>query len=183
MKAWRNYGGDIREIMVDVGIDGKVILPPDTTTDPRPQALPGHYTTVVGKEWVQIEIPEAVVSFDTKKQNKLKEVSAYREWLVDRPVEVSGTMFDGDEQARNRLTQALVMNTSLNHLPPFWVTKDNSSFPIATINDLKMIAAGVQQAFATRFYTCDTLRTEVSAATDDTQLQAVVIPTTTTTLG
>ena len=176
MKAYRNVAGDVREITVDVGLDGKAILPPDTTTDVRPEALPGHYVTVVGNVWVQIETTVYVESFESKKQRKIAEIAKYRNWLTEQPVEVAGVKFDADDQARSRLTQALVMFSNLEYLPPVWVTFDNSVHQLASIEDLKAIVTAVQNAFAARFYECSELRVTATAAEDEAALEAVVVP-------
>lgn len=176
MKAFRNVAGNVVEINVDIGLDGKPILPPDTTVDPRPEALPGHYVTVVGKEWVQIEIPQVFETLETKIGKKLEAIGKYRDWLTEQPVEVAGVEFDADDQARARLTQALVSHTALGYLPPAWIAFDNSPYPLATIDDLKAIVQGVQTAFATRFFECDSLRQAAKAAKTEQELDAVVIP-------
>lgn len=176
MKAYRNIAGTVREIQVDVGADGQPILPPDTTVDPRPEAAPGHYVTVVGSAWVQIEIPVQTESFDTKKAAVLARIAIYREWLLGQPVDVNGVMFDGDKDARDRLTQALVMFREINFLPPSWVAHDNSEVTLASDADLHTIAAKVAEAFSQRFYECNTLRAQVLAAEDDVALEAVAVP-------
>lgn len=176
MKAYRNVGGDVREIDVDVDLNSNPILPPDTTVDPRPEALPGHYVTVVGKSWVQIEIPVLVVSFETKKQQKLDEISQYSAWYQDEPLDINGVKFDADEKARSRLTQALVIHLTLGQVPPAWITFDNSRFPLAGIDDLKAISTAVHAAFQTRFFECDALRQAAIAAADDATLDAIVVP-------
>ena len=38
MKAFRNLAGNVVEIDIDLDLDGNPILPPDTTTDLRPEA-------------------------------------------------------------------------------------------------------------------------------------------------
>lgn len=176
MKAYRNVGGDVREIDVDVDLKGSPILPPDTTVDARPEALPGHYVTVVGKSWVQIEIPVAVVSFETKKQQKLNEISQYAAWYQDQPLDINGVKFDADEKARIRLSQALVIHLTLGQIPPAWITYDNAEFPLTTIDELKGISAAVHQAFQTRFFECNALRQAALVSTDDASLDAVVVP-------
>lgn len=176
MKAYRNVAGDVREISVDVGLDGQPILPPDTTVDARPEAQPGHYVTVVGKAWVQIETPVLFETFETKQNRKVQDIGKYRNWLTEQPVEISGVKFDADEQARSRLTQAMVMQGTLAYLPPVWVTFDNGLHPIAGVEDLTAIVAGVQTAFAERFYECSALRQAAVDAADQGALDAVVIP-------
>ena len=176
MKAFRNIGGEVREIQVDIGLDGQPILPPDTTVDDRPEPLPGHYVTVVDNSWVQIETPVYVKSFETLKAETLEKVVKYRSWLLDQPVDVDGALFDGDKEARDRLTDALVIHNELGVLPPSWVTYDNETHTLTTIDDLKAIASAVATAFSTRFYECNDLRASVNAAADEAQLQAIVIP-------
>lgn len=176
MKAYRNVAGEVREILVDIGLDGKAILPPDTTIAPRPQALPGHYVTVVGTEWVQIESPVYVESFESKRRRKIAAIGKYRDWLTEQPVVVADVKFDADDQARSRLTQALVMHAELAYLPPVWVTFDNGVHALASIDDLKVIVSEVQTAFATRFYECSELRDSAMAATSEAELDLVVIP-------
>lgn len=176
MKAYRNIAGVVHEIQVDIGLNGQPILPPDTTVDPRPEPQPGHYVTVVGNAWVQIEIPVAFESLDTKKDAVLKRIAAYRDWLLDQPVDVDGVLFDGDKNARDRLTQALVMFREINYLPPTWVAHDNSEAPLADDAALRNIAGKVATAFSQRFYECDTLRAYALAAEDEVALTAVVVP-------
>lgn len=176
MKAFRNVGGTVREIQVDVGLNGQPILPPDTTVDPRPDPLPGHYVTVVGNAWVQIEVPVYVESFDSKKAKALDRVRQYRDWKLEQPVDVNGVLFDGDDKARTRLTQALVMFKELNYLPPVWVDYNDASVTISSIDDLKTIVAAVTAEFSARFYETDTLRAQVAATTTEEELNAIVIP-------
>lgn len=177
MKAFRNLGGTVVEIEVDTDLNGFPILPPDTTVDPKPEAQAGHYVTVVGNAWVQIPIPQEVIAFEYKKQKDLEALSKYKEWYLEQPTDHLGVVFDADEKARARLTQALVINTASGYLPPAWIAADNSSFPLTTIDDLKGIVNSVQAAFATRFFEMDTIRQQIMAATDETALNAVTIPT------
>lgn len=177
MKAWRNLGGNVVEIEVDIGKNGQPILPPDTTVAARPEAQEGHYVTVVGNEWVQIPIPVPFVAFETKKQQKLDELKTYREWYLEQPVEHNGVMFDGDEQARNRLIQALMIYQTTAYLPPAWISLDNTPIALTTVDDLTGIIASVQTAFSTRFFETDAVRQQLIAATDEAALEAVVMPT------
>lgn len=177
MKAFRNIGGTVVEIDVDVDPDGQPILPPDTTVDEKPDAQPGHYVTVVGNSWVQIPLPQEFITFEYKKQQALEKLAKYKAYLFEQPVEINGVMFDANEKARNRLTQALVINTASGYLPPFWITANNSQHPITTLDDLKEIINGVQTAFATRFFQMDTLRQQILAATNEDELNAIEIPT------
>ena len=137
MKAFRNMAGNVVEIDIDLDLNGDPILPPDTTTDPRPEAQPGHYVTVVGRSWVQIPIPVQVKSLELLKSEALKKVADYREWLLEQPVEHSGVLFDGDQVARTRLSQAVTVAEAGGQVPPAWVTYDNSTFPIADLAALK----------------------------------------------
>ena len=176
MKAYRNLAGNVIEIEVDVDPSGSPILPPDTTVDEKPVALDGHYVTVVGTAWVQIPIPQPFVAFETKKQQALDKLLTYRAWYLDQPVEHAGSTFDADELARNRLTQALVINQTTQHLPPAWVDANNQQYPITAIADLQGIVMAVQTVFSTRFFEMDAIRQQILAATDETALDAVVVP-------
>lgn len=176
MKAFRNIAGVVKEVQVDVGLDGLPILPPDTTVDAKPEALPGHYVTVVDHAWVQIESPVFVESFESKQASVVKRISDYRTWYLDQPVEVAGVKFDADETARGRLTQALVIFDKLAYLPTFWIALDNTPVPLADLAALKTIVSAVQTAFSTRFYECNTLRAQALTATTEEQLAAVVVP-------
>lgn len=176
MKAFRNFNGNVVQIEVDLDLENNPILPPDTTVDPRPEAEPGKYVTVVGKEWVQIPITVEVVSFETKKQNKIDKLKEYRAWYLDQPVNVNDVLFDADETSRTRLVQALFMNIANGYLPPDWITYNNTRFPIADIDVLKNIANQIQVAFSNRFFEVNAIREQLIAATDETQLNAITIP-------
>lgn len=177
MKAYRNIAGVAVEIEVDIGLDGMPILPPDTTVDARPEPLAGHYVTVVDHAWVQIESPVYVESFESKKTAVVKRIADYRSWSLDQPVDIAGVKFNADDQARSRLTQALVVYAEMAYLPPVWVAFDNTEVPLADIAALKTIVSAVQMAFTTRFYECATLRTRALAATTEAELALVVVPT------
>ena len=182
MKAYRAIPGGYKEIDVDVDhVTMQAILPPDTTVQPKPETVTeGHYLTVVGTEWVEIEIPVPTFSFEYLKQKKLEKAAEYRDWLLDQPVEHAGVLFDADDTARTRLTQALVMtNPPIEYIPPVWVTYDNSSFPIGDLSDLVGIVAAVTSAFSQRFYDAGVLRAQVTAAEDQAALDAIEIPATT----
>lgn len=176
MKAFRNVAGTVTEIEIDVDLNGQPILPPDTTVDPRPEAQDGHYVTVVGKEWVQIPIPQQVTTFETKQAEALKHVQAYRDWYLEQPVTHGGLLFDGDATARARLTQALTINSANGYLPPAWITFDNQAYPLADVAALVSLVNDVQVAFSNRFFEMATLRGQVNAATTDAELAAVNIP-------
>jgi len=176
MKAWRNIGGTVVEIDVDVDPENNPILPPDTTTDIRPEVLEGHYVTVVDKVWVQIPIPVPFITFETKRNVALDRVKEYRDWYLNTPVTVGSAEFDGDERARNRLVQALVIFNETGYLPPAWIMTNNQPHPIATINDLKTIIAAVQTAFSTRFFETAAIREAILAATNEAALEAITIP-------
>ena len=176
MKAFRNMGGNVVEIEVDVGPDGKAILPPDTTIDEKPQAQEGHYVTVVGNVWVQIPVPVQFVAFETEKELALQRLRDYRDWYINSPAEYAGELFDADELARNRLIQALVIYQQNGYLPPVWVTYDNKSFEIADITALNNLISTIQNAFSTRFYETNTLRSQILAAQTKEELDAIVIP-------
>lgn len=176
MKAYRNIGGVVREVDVDVGLDNLPILPPDTTVQPRPDPLPGHYVTVVDHSWVQIPVTVYVEAFSSKKQKKLDAMRMYKAWYMDQPVDVGGTLFDGDKNSRDLMAQALLLAREINSVPPFWVTNANTPYPLATIDDLKVIVTAVHNAFSTRFYTCEQLRAQIFAATTEAELDAVAIP-------
>lgn len=177
MKAFRNVAGNVVEVDVDVGPDGKAILPPDTTIDPKPEAQEGHYVTVVGNAWVQIPVPVQFVAFETEKELALQRLRDYRDWYINSPVEYAGELFDADEMARNRLIQALVIYQASGYLPPVWVTYDNKNFEIADITALNNLISTIQNAFSTRFYETNTLRSQILAAQTKEELDAVVIPT------
>jgi len=176
MKAFRNVGGNVIEIEVDVDAQGVPLLPRDTTVSARPAPMDGHYVTVVGNEWVQIALPTENFEFSYKKQLALAKLAAYKAWYIEQPVTHSGILFDADELARNRLVQALVINGSTGYLPPAWIAVDNSAFPIATLADLTALITTVQTAFATRFFEMDAIRQQVLASTDETALNAITIP-------
>jgi hypothetical protein len=177
MKAWRNLNGNVIEIEVDISKSGNPILPPDTTVAERPQELEGHCLTVVGNEWVHIEIPVQVVSFETKKAEALAAVKKYSDWYLDQPVEHAENMFDADEKARNRLVQALVIYNETTYLPPAWINFNNVAFPLTTIDDLKGIISVVLNAFSTRFFEVNALRESLLNAETVEDVEVVTVPT------
>jgi len=176
MKAWRNVGGTIIQIDIDLDINNNPILPPDSTVDPKPDALPDHYVTIVDNAWVQIPIAQEVISFDYKKQQALEGLTKYKNWYLDQPVIVNSVAFDADETARNRLIQALVIYNSNAYLPPSWITANNTPYPLTTITDLEAIINGVQTAFSARFFEMDTIRQSIINAADEAALAAITIP-------
>lgn len=176
MKAFRNVAGTVVEIDVDVDPAGQPILPPDTTTDEKPAAQPGHYVTVVGKAWVQIPIPQEVIAFEYRKQQALDALGRYKAWYLEQPTEHNGVMFDADEQARARLSQALVVHSANGYLPPVWIAADNTPHALTDVEELKAIVGTVQAAFASRFYEMDTIRQNILGASDEAALAAITIP-------
>ena len=174
MKAFQLYNGLIREIDIDIALDGEPILPPNTTVAPRPDEIPNHYLTIQGNSWVQVEIPARTI--EQARQDKLSSFNSYRKFYMDQPVVHNDVQFDGDATARERLTQAIVMHGSVGYLPPVWIKHDNTGYPVATISDLVGIAQAVQTAFATRYYEMIALRDSINAATTLEQLDAISIP-------
>ena len=176
MKAFRNIAGNVAEIEVDLDLDGNPILPPDTTTDARPAAQPGHYATVVDRSWVQIPVTVQVKSLELQKSEVLAKISSYREWLLEQPVTHSGVVFDGDQTARVRLSQAVMVADAGGQVPPAWVTYDNSTFPLADLAALKALAVSVITEFGNRFFEANAIREAAMQAADAAALAAVVVP-------
>ena len=176
MKAWRNQGGRLVEITIDIDLEGNPILPPDTTTDAKPEPLEGHYVTVVGREWVQIPVPVYVETFEQKKSKKLETAGRYKAWLLDQPVEINGLKFDADEQARDRLIQALVISNETGVVPQAWYTYDNQAHPLADLDALKAIVNAVHSAFSARFFEANTIRDSINLAENEEALNEIVIP-------
>ena len=176
MKAFRNLAGNVVEIDIDLDLNGNPILPPDTTLDPRPEAQPGHYVTVVDRSWVQIPIPVQVKSLELLKAEALKKVADYREWLLEQPVEHAGILFDGDQIARVRLSQAVTVADAGGQVPPVWVTYDNSAFPLADLAALKALTVTIITAFGTRFFEANAIREAIMLAGDEASLAAIEIP-------
>ena len=179
MLAYRNINGQVIEIQVDVDeTTGLPMLPPDTTVDEKPIPLTGNYVTVVGNTWVQIPITVQLETFESNQLDKLNSVNKYKTWLLEQPVPVGANniLFDGDEMARARLTQALTVNSATGYLPPAWITYNNSLYPISALADLVEIVATISQAFSTRFTEAQTLKGQIAAATTQTELDAIDVP-------
>lgn len=183
MKAYRNVGGVVTEVEVDVDPNGQPILPPDTTVEERPSPLAGHYVTVVGKNWEQIPVPVEFKTFETKKQEALAKLKAWSVWYFEQPIEHEGVKFDADGKARERLTQAVTGLLTGTGFPPVWVAYDDSLFPLPDADALKALAVAViQTAFSTRFFEYNTLRSQMTAAEDEDALNAIEIPAITSSL-
>lgn len=176
MQAWRNIAGNIQQVYVDVGPDGKPLLPPDTTVDPKPDPQPGHYVTVVGNSWVQIPIPVPYFEFSYLKQQALDKFFKYKTWYLSQPVTIDGSPFDNDDVARNRMIQALVIYSQTNYLPSAWVDANNVPHPVAVIADLQKIMTAMSQDFSTKFFEMETIRQQILATTDEAGLNAITIP-------
>lgn len=179
MKAYRNLNGQIVEIDVDVDPNNQPLLPPDTTVDPRPDPLAGHYVTIVGNAWVQIEIPATVFEFSYNREKKLADLAVYKTWYLDQPLAINGVLYDADEQARTRLIQALTVYNAYGALPSAWVDSNNVPHPISAVADLNALIQPIAQAFQTRFFDMDTIRQNILAVADGDQaaLDLIVVPT------
>lgn len=178
MQAFRNVGGEVKTIQVDVDIDGNPILPPDTTVDPRPEPLEGHYVTVVDRAWVQIPIPVQVVTLDALRNDKLTRFDKWREKHINRPVDMNGVMFDADELSRSRVTQALTVYASIGFLPAAWMDMNKQPFPLTSVDDLKAVATAILAQFNASFFEAEVKRAAIVAATTEAELAAVDIPET-----
>lgn len=176
MKAYRRINDDIIEIEVDVDENGNPLLPIDSTVDPKPQPLANHYVTIVGNEWVQLPLQASSKTLEALKEEALKKLSVYKDWYLDQPIEHDGRLFDADDKARMRFTQALVMYTANNYLPPAWIDYNNRPYPITSINDLQSLITKVQTAFTTRFYEMSALREQILDAENENELNAIQIP-------
>lgn len=176
MQAFRNVNGSVREITIDVDLNGNPILPPNTTVDPRPEEQPGHYLTVVGTEWVQIPIPVTEITLEQAQKEACDRLKIWRDWYLDQPVEFDTSMFDADAEARTRLTQAVTLNAIGVPLPAGWVTEDNGFYPFADFEALKSLALAVSTAFTDRFFEAVTIRNSITATTTKAELEAITIP-------
>jgi len=176
MKAYRNIGDSVIEIEVDIGLDGEPLLPPDTTVDPRPEPLEGHYVTVVGNSWVQIPIPQQVFDFNYEKQLALEKLKKYKQWYLEQPIKYADRTFDANETARIRLTQALVIYSNTQYLPPVWIDSNNQPYTISQISDLVSIVTAVSTAFTTRFFEMENIRKQIMNAKNKEELDSIKIP-------
>lgn len=176
LDAWRNVAGNVVQVKVDVGIDGKPLLPPDTTTDPRPEPLEDHYVTVVGNEWVQIPVAKTIPTLESVRDDKLRELSAWKEWILEQPVEFESRLFDGGETARSRISQAIVMAIATEKVPPVWVDYNNQNFPIDTLSTLKALGVSLANEFLERFYQSSLLRETILSAQTMEALYNIEIP-------
>lgn len=176
MKAFRNIGGRVVEIDIDVDLTGNPILPPDTTTDKPPSIPEGHYSTVVGDRWVVIANPIQTVTFEMKQQEQLEKLKEYRAWLLEQPIEHDGRQFDGDETARARVSQALVSFQSLSVLPDGWFDLDNQLYEVPTYEDLCALALSIAGAFQSRFFETALIRTSIMESTTLEELELVECP-------
>lgn len=176
MKAFRNVGGNVVEITVDLDLNGEPILPPNTTVQPRPEVTEGHYVTVVGDSWVQIEIPVQEVTLDQIKSEALERLKGWRTWVLEQPITHQEVLFDADETARARLSQAVVIGEVSGVVPPAWVALDNSLFPIESYEALKALAIAMSIEFSARFFQASTLREAIEAAESQAEVEAVEIP-------
>jgi hypothetical protein len=177
MKAFRLYNGSIIEFEVDVDKNGNPLLPPNTTIDPKPAVMPGHYLTISGNTWKQVPIPVHVPSFEERRNKKLDDLKSIKEAYLNQPVEYNGRKFDADSFARDNLTQAIVVYRETNYLPPYWVDYDNQQYTISSVDDLKGILSAVQTAYSNRFYELDNVRQALLSATTEADLDAITIPT------
>lgn len=176
MKAFRNINGTVTEITVDIDLNGNPILPPDTTVDPRPQLLDGHYLTVVGNSWVQIPIVVQEVTLDDLKREKMEFIKNWADNLLEQPIVYEGIEFDADEKARARISQAIVTYNTTEYLPAAWITRDNTAYNISSFEDLKGLGAAIASAFTERFFTGAALRAQVLEATSEAELNAIELP-------
>lgn len=176
MKAFRNIGGNVVEISVDLDLSGNPILPPNTTVEPRPEVQDGHYLAVVGNSWVQIPVPVVEVTLEQIKQEALGKLKAWRNWKLEQPFVYEEVLFDADETARARLSQAVVIGEVSGVFPPAWVAQDNSMFPIVDYSALKALGIAMSVEFSARYFEASTLREAIEAATSKAEVEAVVIP-------
>lgn len=175
MKAYRLYNGVISEIEVDVdNTTGLPLLPPETTADPRPEDLEGFYLTIEGNQWKRVEIiPPTLFQLKT---DKLIAFEKHRQWYLNQPVYINGSLFDGDKNARDSLTDALTVHTALGILPPAWFDFSNVPHTLSTVDDLKAIAGPVAVAYSTRYYEMVTMREAINAAETKEALDAIIVP-------
>ena len=178
MKAFqRTPAGNIQEILIDLDRNGNPILPPDTTTDPRPQAKEGHRVTVVGNKWVQIPItPPREITLEEYKEDKLKTLSVYKDWLLEQPVYMGDVLYDADEVARERLTQAVLLSEVGGPVPEVWIDANNIPQPVADADAIKTLSFLVAGIFQDRFTALTQMRTMIQAAASKEEVDAVVIP-------
>lgn len=178
MKAFqRTPAGNIQEILIDLDRNGNPILPPDTTTDPRPQAKEGHRVTVVGNKWVQVPItPPREVTLEEYKDNKCKALSAYKDWLLEQPVYMGDVLYDADDVARSRLTQTVLLSEVGGTVPEVWLDANNMPQPVADVDTIKTLSFLVADIFQARFTALTQMRAVIQAAASKEEVDAVVIP-------
>jgi len=177
MNAFRSINGNIVEVLIDVDPNGMSLLPPNTTVEPKPEALEGHRLDIMGTSWIQVPVVVHVKSFEELRLDKLAELRRYRDWIFEQPTEHAGVLFDADDKARVRISQTVTAYQAFSELPPGWVTYDNQTIPLATFDDLKAIAVTIFTTFNARFFECNTMRDAISVAETEEALDAVVIPT------
>lgn len=177
MKAYRKLNGNIVEIRVDIDREGNPILPPNTTVQPKPEVLEGHYLDLVRGEWEQFPIPVKPEPTLEQLQNEAcDELSKYKDWVLDQPVEFDGVLFDADETARVRILGAVNAYQVSEVLPQAWVTFDNGVYMVSDYEQIKGLSMVMYGSFNDRFFFVSSLRNQILAAKDKATLEAIKLP-------
>lgn len=176
MKGYKIVNEAIVEVQVDVDKMGRPILSPDITIDPIPEYTPGYYLTIVNSKWVKLPVVAQDFELQQLKNEKLMQLKEYKDWLINQPIYYDNYLFDADELAKNRLTQALVIYIIAKKLPVAWITYDNYPYPIRSIDDLMGIIQSVYDAFNERFFGLEQTRQRIIACKTKEELELIEIP-------
>lgn len=153
MLAYIKSGNDgYRVIEVEVGEDGKPILPEGAITTPPPEYVDGEPSfnlTIENGQWVKIPIiiPEETLVREAR-DLKLAQYSVWEDRYLNRGFIYEGNVYLNDARFREMLNSSIAAYNEWGELPKFWITADKEVVTPVTkefLDGLGKTAYGIYQ--------------------------------------
>lgn len=180
MLAYIKSGKDgYRVIEVEVGEDGKPILPEGAITTPPPLVDNDFMVnlTIENGEWVEIPVivpPEVLLR--EARDLKNAQFSVWEQKYLNRPFVYDGNVYPNDSRFREMLNSSLGALREWGELPKFWLTADKKIIQPITKEFLDGIGKTAYNEHQDSMITAITIAGKIESAKTISEIEDIVFP-------
>ena len=181
VQAWRKDGNGYKEVMVNIDpVNNIPLLPPNTTTDPKPEEHNNMFLTVRDNYWIYLpkNPVESEVPIDTLAVTRGVLKANYDKWkdaYVDAPFYHDGFVLHNDLIARTNILGAFVAFKFHDRMPPKWKAM-GGKYLNPTPKWLDAISLLSVHYYESRLFTAEMTNYQIAKAETVEELQRIVFP-------
>lgn len=181
MRAWRKDGNGYKEVMVNVDpVNNIPLLPPNTTTDPMPEAHSNMFLTVRDNYWIYLPKnpvkPEEPIDSLALTRGAIK--SNFDKWkatYVDAPFYHDGFVLHNDLIARTNILGAYVAFKFHKRIPPKWKAMGNRILDPSAVW-LERVSLLSVHYYESRLFLSEVTAMKIAGAKTVEELQSITFP-------